>query len=61
MSIFDIETTREANVPAHIPFEDVGIHGADNAFKLSNDPALAGWNLLMELRELFNQITTTYG
>ncbi len=35
--------------------------GIDNAFKVSNDPALAGWNPLMEPREMYNQITATYG
>jgi hypothetical protein len=33
----------------------------DDAFKVSNDPALVGWNQLMEPREMFNQITATYG
>jgi hypothetical protein len=33
----------------------------DNAFKVSNDPNLIGWNPAMELREVFNQITATYG
>ena len=33
----------------------------DDAFKVSNDPALAGWNPPMEPREMFNQITGTYG
>ena len=35
--------------------------GVDNAFKVSNDPVLAGWNPLMEPREMFDQITATYG
>ncbi len=33
----------------------------DDAFKVSNNPALVGWNLSMEPREIFDQITTTYG
>jgi hypothetical protein len=33
----------------------------NNAFKVSNDPALVGSNPLMEPREIFNQITATYG
>jgi hypothetical protein len=33
----------------------------DDAFKVSNDPALVGWNQSMEPREMFDQITTTYG
>ena len=33
----------------------------DDAFKVSNDPMLVGWNLSMEPREMFDQITTTYG
>ena len=33
----------------------------DDAFKVSNDPALVGWNQLMEPREMLNQITATYG
>jgi hypothetical protein len=35
--------------------------GIDDAFKVSNDPALTGWNASMEPREMFDQITTTYG
>ena len=34
--------------------------GIDDAFKVSNDPALAGWNLSMGPGELFDQITATY-
>jgi hypothetical protein len=33
----------------------------DDAFKVSNDPALVGWNQSMEPREMFDQITATYG
>jgi hypothetical protein len=33
----------------------------DDAFKVSNDPALVGCNQSMEPREMFNQITATYG
>jgi len=33
----------------------------DNAYKVSNDPALVGWNQSMEPREMFDQITATYG
>ena len=33
----------------------------DDAFKVSNDPMLIGWNPSMEPREMFDQITTTYG
>jgi len=33
----------------------------NDAFKVSNDPALVGWNPLMEPREIYDQITTTYG
>jgi hypothetical protein len=33
----------------------------DNAFKVSDDPMLVGWNPSMAPREMFNQITTTYG
>ena len=36
-------------------------NGVDNAFKVSSNPALAGWNPLMEPREIFDQITATYG
>jgi len=35
--------------------------GINDAFKVSNDPALTGWNALMEPREMFDQITATYG
>ena len=35
-------------------------NGVNDAFKVSNNPALAGWNLLMEPREMFDQITATY-
>jgi len=35
--------------------------GIDDTFKVSNDPALAGWNASMEPREMFDQITATYG
>jgi hypothetical protein len=33
----------------------------NNAFKVSNDPALVGWNQSMEPQEMFDQITATYG
>jgi hypothetical protein len=33
----------------------------DNAFKVSNNPALVGWNPTMEICEIFDQITSTYG
>jgi len=33
----------------------------DDAFKVSDDPMLVGWNPSMEPREMFDQITTTYG
>jgi hypothetical protein len=33
----------------------------DDAFKVSNNPALAGWNPTMEVQEIFDQITSTYG
>ena len=33
----------------------------DDVFKVSNDPALVGWNQSMEPREIFDQITATYG
>ena len=33
----------------------------DDGFKVSNDPALVGWNPSMEPREMFDQITATYG
>jgi hypothetical protein len=32
----------------------------DDAFNVSNDPMLVGWNPLMEPREMFDQITATY-
>ena len=35
--------------------------GIDDAFKVSNDPALTEWNASMEPREMFDQITATYG
>ena len=35
--------------------------GIDDAFKVSNNPALARWNASMEPREMFDQITATYG
>jgi hypothetical protein len=35
--------------------------GIDDAFKVSNDPSLMGWNVSMEPREMFDQITATYG
>ena len=33
----------------------------DDAFKVSNDPMLVGWNPTMEPRKIFNQIRPTYG
>jgi hypothetical protein len=33
----------------------------DDAFKVSNDPNLVGWNPAMKLCDIFNKITTTYG
>jgi hypothetical protein len=33
----------------------------DNAFKVANTPALVGWNPTMEIRNVFDQITNTYG
>ena len=33
----------------------------DDAFKVSNHPMLVGWNPSMEPREMFDQITATYG
>jgi hypothetical protein len=33
----------------------------NNAFKVSNNPALVGWNLSIEPRDIFNQIMATYG
>jgi hypothetical protein len=35
--------------------------GIDDAFKVSNNHALTGWNAWMEPREMFDQITATYG
>ena len=35
--------------------------GVNDAFKVSNNPVLTGWNLLMEPMEMINQITATYG
>jgi hypothetical protein len=35
--------------------------GVNDAFKVSNNPALAGWNPSMEPREIFDQNTATYG
>ena len=35
--------------------------GIDDAFKVSNDPTLTGWNASMEPRDMFDQITATYG
>ena len=32
--------------------------GIDDSFKVSNDPALVGWNPSMEPREMYNQVTT---
>ncbi len=37
---------------------DDNIH---DAFKVSNSPMLQGWNQLIEIREILDQITTTYG
>jgi hypothetical protein len=37
---------------------DDNIH---DTFKVSNDPNLVGWNLAMELCNIFDQIMTTYG
>ena len=34
--------------------------GMNDAFKVSNNPALTGWNALMEPREIFDQIMATY-
>jgi hypothetical protein len=36
-------------------------NGIDAAFKISNNSALTGWNPLMKPREMFDQITATYG
>ena len=33
----------------------------DDAFKVSDDPMLVGWNPSMEPREMFDQIAMTYG
>jgi hypothetical protein len=33
----------------------------DNAFKVLNSPTLRGWNQSMEIMEILDQITTTYG
>ncbi len=33
----------------------------NDAFKVSNNPALVGWNPSMEPRDIFDQITATYG
>ncbi len=33
----------------------------DDTFKVSNNPALVGWNPAMEVRDIFDQITSTYG
>jgi hypothetical protein len=33
----------------------------DDAFKVSNSPTLRGWNQSMEIGEILDQITTTYG
>ena len=33
----------------------------DDAFKFSPDPDLTGWNLLMEIIKIIDQLTTTYG
>ena len=32
----------------------------NNAFKFSPDPDLTGWNPLMEITEIIDQLTTTY-
>jgi hypothetical protein len=32
----------------------------DDALKVSNNPALVGWNPTMEIFKIFNQITSTY-
>ena len=36
-------------------------NGINGAFKVSNNPALTGWNPSMEPREMLDQITATYG
>jgi hypothetical protein len=33
----------------------------DNAFKVSNDPALTGWNPSMNIIDMLDQLVTTYG
>ena len=33
----------------------------DDVFKVSNNPALVGWNPAMEVRDIFDQITSIYG
>ncbi len=33
----------------------------NNAFKFSPDPYLTGWNRLMEIIKIMDQLTTTYG
>ncbi len=33
----------------------------DDTFKVLNNPALVGWNPTIEIREIFDQITSTYG
>jgi len=33
----------------------------DDAFKVSKNPTQVGWNLTMEVRKIFDQITSTYG
>ncbi len=33
----------------------------DDVFKVLDNPALVGWNLSMELREIFDTMTSTYG
>ena len=33
----------------------------DDAFKVSNNPALVGWNPAMEVGDIFDQITSIYG
>ena len=36
-------------------------NGIKDAFKVSNDLALVGWNPLMEPRVIYDKITATYG
>jgi hypothetical protein len=36
------------------------VNNIDDAFKVSNDPMLVGWNPSMEPQEMFNQIMSTY-